>query len=124
MSKKRYVPRRGDVIRVDFSPQKGHEQAGRRPALVLSPTDYNRQVGLALVCPITNAKKGYPFEVEIPPEELNVSGVILADQIKSLDWHARNAEFVCTLDPSALREVLEKAITLLEPDEDVEDEGE
>jgi len=112
------------VIRVDFSPQKGHEQAGRRPALVLSPTDYNRQVGLALVCPITNAKKGYPFEVEIPIEELNVSGVILADQVKSLHWRARNAEFVCTLDQSTLREALEKAITLLEPDEDVGDEDE
>lgn len=110
------------MIRIDFNPQQGHEQAGRRPALVLSPTDYNRQIGLALVCPITNEKKGYPYEVEIPPEELNVSGVVLTDQVKSLDWQARNAEFVCTPGAALLRDALEKAVTLLDPeDEDEED---
>jgi mRNA interferase MazF len=71
--KARYVPRRGDVVRLDFDPQKGHEQAGRLPALVLSPTDYNRVVGLAAVCPITNERKGYPWEVEIPVNDF-ISG--------------------------------------------------
>ena len=85
MTRPKYVPRRGDIIRLDFDPQKGHEQAGRRPALVLSPTDYNRMVGLAVVCPITSEKKGYPWETEIPDNDF-VSGVVLSDQIKSLDW--------------------------------------
>lgn len=116
MSKRRYVPRRGDIIRLDFDPQRGHEQAGRRPALVLSPSDYNRTVGLAVVCPITNEKKGYPWEVELR-EELYVSGVALSDQ-KSLDWRERHAEFICTADESLLAEVVDKATALLNPDED------
>jgi len=86
MIQARYVPRRGDFIWLDFNPQKGHEQAGRRPALVLSMTDYNRQVGLAVVCPITSAAKGYPWEVMIPQGEF-VVGVVLSDQIKNVDWH-------------------------------------
>src|SRR5947208_646720 len=101
MSKKTYVPRRGDVIRLDFHPQRGHEQAGRRPALVLSPTEYNRTVGLAVVCPITGEKKGYPWEVEIPDNPF-VSGVVLADQVKSLAWRERLAEFICTPDDPLL----------------------
>jgi mRNA interferase MazF len=107
VSKSKYVPRRGDVIRLDFNPQEGHEQAGRRPALVLSPNDYNRTVGLAVVCPITSEKKGYPWEVEIP-DNTYVSGVILADQMKSLDWRQRRAEFVCTPDEGLLDEVVER----------------
>ena len=105
MSKRLYVPRRGDVIRLDFDPQKGHEQAGRRPALVLSPTDYNRTVGLAVVCPITNEKKGYPWEADIPDNNF-VSGVVLSDQMKSLDWRERRAEFVCTLAEGLLEDVV------------------
>jgi mRNA interferase MazF len=120
VSKRRYVPRRGDVIRLDFDPQAGHEQAGRRPALVISPTEYNRQVGLVVVCPITNEAKGYPFEVAIPPEEIHVSGVVLADQIKSLDWRQRHAEFVCTPDQAVLEDVIQKTLALLDPDEDEE----
>jgi mRNA interferase MazF len=116
VSKSKYVPRRGDVVRLDFNPQRGHEQAGRRPAIVISPTDYNRAVGLAVVCPITNATKGYPWEVEIPDNPL-VSGVILSDQIKSMDWRERKAEFVCTADEGILEEVVEKAVSLLSPEE-------
>jgi mRNA interferase MazF len=117
VSKKKYVPRRGDAIRLDFDPQKGHEQAGRRPAIVLSPTDYNRMVGLVVVCPITNAAKGYTWEVAIP-DNVSVSGVVLADQVNSLDWRERHAEFLCTLDPEPLEEVVEKALTLLSPEEE------
>jgi mRNA interferase MazF len=116
VSKRKYTPRRGDIIRLDFNPQTGHEQAGRRPALVLSPGDYNRAVGLAVVCPITNEKKGYPWEVEIPDNPF-VSGVVLSDQVKSLDWRQRKAEFVCTPDEPLLEDVVEKAISLLSPEE-------
>ena len=117
MSKRNYVPARGDVIRLDFNPQKGHEQAGRRPALVLSPTEYNRTVGLAVVCPITNQKKGYPWEVDIPHNPF-VTGVVLADQIKSLDWRQRRADFMCTPEFELLEDVLERAFALLSPDEE------
>ena len=84
------VPDRGDLVWLDFTPNAGHEQGGRRPALVLSPAAYNGRVGLALVCPITSQVKGYPFEVALPRRR-RVSGVILADQVKSLDWVARQA---------------------------------
>lgn len=108
----RYLPERGDVVWLSFDPQAGHEQAGRRPALILSPLMYNRSSGLALVVPITNQVKGYPFEVPIPPG-LPVKGVVLTDHLKSLDWRARNAERLCTLPSEALREVLQKASLLL-----------
>ena len=85
-----YVPDRGELIWISFDPQAGHEQAGKRPGLVLSPRSYNAKAGLALVCPVTSHQKGYPFEVEIP-DGLAVRGVVLCDQIKSLDWKARNA---------------------------------
>ena len=117
MSKSRYVPRRGDVIRLDFNPQKGHEQAGRRPAIVLSPTEYNRAVGLAVVCPITNEIKGYPWEVDIPDNPF-VSGTVLADQMKNLDWRERKAEFICTPGEELLKDVVEKAIALLSPEDE------
>lgn len=107
-----YCPERGDIVWLAFSPQAGHEQAGHRPALVLSPEPYNRKAGLALFCPITNRAKGYPFEVTIP-EGIKASGVILSDQVRSLDWKARQAEFFCTLPPSALDEVTAKLATLL-----------
>lgn len=85
-----YVPDEGDIVWIDFIPQAGHEQAGRRPGFVITPESYNK-IGLALVCPITNQKKGYPFEVEIPSFGRKATGVILADHVKSLDWKARNA---------------------------------
>jgi mRNA interferase MazF len=116
VSKKKYVPRRGDVIRLDFDPQRGQEQAGRRPALVLSAAEYNRMVGLAVVCPITNSKKGYPWEVEITDNPF-VSGTVLADQVKSLDWRLRHAEFVCTPEAGLLEEVVDKTVALLNPEE-------
>lgn len=87
----RYVPDRGDVVWLHFTPQAGHEQAGHRPALVLSPASYNGKTGLMLCCPITSREKGYPFEVKLDPRA-GVSGVALADQIKSLDWRARQAK--------------------------------
>jgi len=107
-----YIPNRGDVVWIMFNPQAGHEQAGRRPALVLSPVSYNSKVGLALLCPITNQIKGYPFEVLIP-DGLKISGAILSDQVKSLDWKARQAEFVCKLSAVTMNEVLQKLNTLL-----------
>ena len=107
-----YKPKRGDIVWLTFNPQAGHEQAGRRPALVLSPETYNDKVGLAILCPITSQIKGYPFEVVIP-DGLKVNGVILSDQIKSLDWKARNAEFVCKLPAVTVDEVLQKLNTLL-----------
>ena len=107
-----YIPERGDIIWLTFNPRAGREQAGRRPALVLSPAAYNGKVGLAILCPITSQIKGYPFEVLIPPK-MKISGVILSDQIKSLDWKARQAELICRLPESALNEVLQKLLTLL-----------
>lgn len=97
---------------MDFDPQSGHEQAGRRPALVVSPSAYNEKIGLALLCPITNQAKGYPFEVALP-KGMGVSGVILADQIKSLDWKSRNAEFNCSAPHEVVNLVLDKLATLL-----------
>lgn len=106
------MPRRGDVVWLTFNPQAGHEQAGRRPALVLSPLSYNAKVGLALLCPITSQVKGYPFEVSIP-DGLPVAGAVLADQLKSLDWRARDATFVCALPTTVTSEVLQKVGLLL-----------
>jgi mRNA interferase MazF len=117
VTRNKYIPRRGDVVWLDFNPQTGHEQAGRRPALVLSPAEYNRTVGLAVVCPITNQQKGYPWEVAIP-DNPSVSGTVLADQLKSLDWRKRRAEFVCAADDELLEEVIEKAFALVGSDEE------
>lgn len=110
------VPGRGDVIWLSFNPQAGHEQAGRRPALVLSPAAYNRKVGLAILCPVTNQEKGYPFEVKIP-SGLPVTGVILADQVKSLDWRVRHAELICALPQVTVNQVLRKLNALLKVDD-------
>lgn len=107
-----YVPDRGDVVWITLNPQAGHEQAGRRPAAVLSPAAYNSKVGLVLLYPITNQIKGYPFEVLIPAG-LDVTGAILADQVKSLDWRVRKAEWICTLPEATMVEVLQKLGTLL-----------
>jgi len=112
VKKKTYVPQRGDVVWITLNPQSGHEQAGRRPAVVLSPSSYNDKVGLAVFCPITTQVKGYPFEVLLP-EDLSVSGVILADQVKSLDWRARKTELICPLPKNAVIEVLQKLSALL-----------
>ena len=107
-----YTPDRGDVVWINMNPQAGHEQAGRRPAVVLSPRAYNGKVGLALFCPVTNQIKGYPFEVTIPAG-LSVRGAILSDQVKSLDWKVRNAEFFDKIPEGVILEILKKFITLL-----------
>lgn len=101
------MPERGDVVWITLDPQSGHEQAGRRPAVVLSPAAYNGKVGLAILCPITSQEKGYPFEVKIPAG-FGVRGVILSDQVKSLDWRARDAERIGALPREVMAEVLGK----------------
>jgi len=110
---KRYIPQRGEAIWITLNTQAGHEQAGRRPAVVLSQASYNGKVGMALCCPITSQVKGYPFEVLLP-EGLEVGGVVLSDQMKCLDWRARRAEFICELPGMVLAEVLAKSRTLLD----------
>lgn len=110
-----WSPRRGDAVWIDLNPQAGREQAGRRPALVVSSSAYNGKVGLALLCPITNRAKGYPFEVAIP-SGLRVTGVILADQIKSLDWRKRNASVIAALPAETVDAVLERVLLLLTQD--------
>ena len=109
-----YVPERGDIVWISLSPQAGHEQSGRRPAVVLSPAVYNGKVGLAILCPITSRIKGYPFEIAIP-KGLPVKGAILSDQVKSLDWRARQAEFICALPAHIISDVLAKLGTLVLP---------
>lgn len=112
VSSRTYVPRCGDVVWITLNPQAGHEQTGRRPAVVLSPQNYNSKVGLAILCPITSQTKGYPFEVLLPAG-LPVVGAILSDQVKSLDWRARNAELICTLPAETISEALQKLSALL-----------
>ena len=112
VSSRTYVPQYGDVVWITLNPQAGHEQAGRRPAVVLSPQSYNGKTGLALLCPITNQIKGYPFEVLIPAA-LPIAGAVLSDQVKSLDWRAGNAELICNLPTETISEVLQELVTLL-----------
>ncbi len=109
---RKYIPERGDIVWLEFNPQAGYEQAGHRPALVVSPKAYNEKVGLALFCAITSNVKGYPFEVVLP-EKHKVSGAILSDQIKSLDWRMRNAKQMDSAPKDVLEEVLAKTLTLL-----------
>ena len=108
-----YVPERGDVVWLDFDPQAGHEQSGRRPAFVLSPATYNVKTGLMLCCPITSQVKGYPFEVSVEGAA-RVRGVILADQVKSLDWQVRRAEKKGKVSKAVLEEVVSKVRAILE----------
>jgi len=107
-----YVPERGDLLWLQFNPQAGHEQSGKRPALVLSPKAYNSKVGLAIFCPVTSKIKGYPFEV-ILPEKMEIAGAILTDQVKSLDWRARKAKKLGRLPRVLLKEVFAKIRPLL-----------
>ena len=108
---RRWIPQLGELISLDFDPQAGHEQAGRRPAIVLSESTYNR-VGMALVCPITTRVKGYPFEVALPPG-MNVSGVILADQIRCVDWKERNAKTLRASAPNLVIAAVQLRLKLL-----------
>jgi mRNA interferase MazF len=108
-----YVPERGDIVWIDFDPQLGREQAKRRPALILTPRRYNEKAGMAIVCPITSKAKGRLFDVPIT-DGLPVSGVIISDQVKSLDFEKRNAAFICCADPLTLETVIERLATLLD----------
>ena len=110
-----YVPARGDLVWLQFNPQAGHEQAGRRPALVISPSPYNRRVGLAVCCPVTSQVKGYPFEVLLP-DGLGIEGAVLSDQIKSLDWQARRARRIGSVSADVLQDTLAKILALIDPD--------
>ena len=112
MSQRSYVPDRGDIVWLQFNPQAGHEQAGHRPALVLSPASYNRRSGLMLCCPMTSQRKGYPFEVVIAVDTDRES-VVLADQVKSLDWKVRKAVKKGTASVDVIAETLSKLQTLL-----------
>jgi mRNA interferase MazF len=110
-----YVPSRGDLVWLQFSSRTGHEQAGHRPALIISPASYNRRVGLAVCCPVTSQVKGYPFEVLLPAG-LGVEGAILSDQIKSLDWRARKARRIGSAPADVLQETIAKILALVEPE--------
>ncbi len=110
----RFIPARGDVVWITLDPQLGHETKGRRPALVISPKAYNAKVGLAILCPITSRVKGYPFEVPMP-DDVPIAGVVLADQVKNVDWRARRAALACQLRASVVAEVLAKLGALIDP---------
>jgi mRNA interferase MazF len=107
-----YVPDTGDLVWFSFSPHAGREQAGRRPALVLSPRTYNAKTGLCLVCPVTGHVKGFPFEVLLP-EGLPVAGVVLSDHVKNNDWRDRRAEYIDSVPATVLDEVRGKLLPLL-----------
>jgi len=107
----RYIPERGDIVWLDFTPQAGHEQAGHRPALVLSPRTYNGKAGLMLCCPITSQVKGYPFEVRL--EVSDIRGVVLSDQLRSVDWRARRAKRHAKAPGAVMEEVTARARALL-----------
>lgn len=111
-----FVPGRGDVVWLVFDPQAGHEQAGKRPALVISPREYNRRVGLALVCPVTTRVKGYPFEVLLP-QGVKAECAVLSDQVKSLDWRARKAQYLCSVPREVMDEVVARILALVESEE-------
>jgi mRNA interferase MazF len=110
-----YVPDRGDLVWIEFTPQAGSEQRGRRPALVLSPKTYNGKVGLALFCPVTSKIKGYPFEVQLPDKSA-VSGVVLSDQLKSLDCRSRKVKFIERACSDVMKMVTARVLPLVEPD--------
>jgi mRNA interferase MazF len=112
MSNPEYIPERGDIVWLDFNPQAGHEQKGRRPAIILSPKSYNKITHLALVCPITTQIKNYPFEVLLPKQH-KTKGVIISDQLKSLDWYSRNVEFIEIAGINIINHVISKSILLL-----------
>ncbi|MCD1653175.1 endoribonuclease MazF [Treponema zuelzerae] len=109
---KNYTPEKGDIVWLDYTPQSGHEQRGRRPAIVLSKKAYNQKIGLALFCPITSKEKGYPFEVKIVGKK--ITGCVLSDQIKSLDWTERNIEYIEESNKDIIEEIIEKIELLIE----------
>lgn len=110
-----YIPARGDVVWMNFSPQAGHEQAGRRPALVLSPKNYNQVTGRFVVCPITSHVKGYPFEYPLPID-CPVRGVVLVDHVKNQDWKERNAELAATVESEMIDPICDMIESLIRPE--------
>ena len=112
MVKEKYIPERGDIVWLNFNPQSGHEQKGKRPAIVISPKEYNEKTGLALFCPITSKVKDYPFEVKIESKKIN--GVVLSDQIKGLDWKTREIQFIAKTSAVIISEIIQKIEALLE----------
>ena len=108
-----YAPSRGELVWLHFKPQAGHEQSGRRPAVIISPREYNQKVGLCLCCPVTSKARGYPFEVELPAG-MKVEGVVLCDQLKSLDWKARKARIIATLPGRSLKEIQARILALVQ----------
>ena len=111
MVKKKYIPERGDIVWLNFNPGSGHEQKGKRPAIAISPKNYNEKTGLGIFCPITSKIKDYPFEVKITNKKIN--GVVLSDQIKSLDWGSREIEFITKESSEKLDEIINKISVLL-----------
>jgi mRNA interferase MazF len=111
MVSRKYVPERGDIVWLNFNPQTGHEQKGKRPALVISPKEYNEKVNLGLFCPITSKEKKYPFEVKIKNKKID--GVVLSDQIKSFDWTERNIDYIIKATEEELNEVVDKINVLI-----------
>ncbi len=109
---KTFIPDQGDIVWLDFNPQLGHEQKGRRPALTVSFREYNEKIGLGLFCPITSKIKGYPFEVDVAGKKIN--GCVLSDQVKSLDWTERNLEFIEKMDEGKLSDVIGNIKILIE----------
>lgn len=109
---RRAAPDRGDLVWLEFDPQAGHEQAGRRPALTLSPRAYNERTDLMLCCPVTSQVKGYPFEVLLPAGG-KITGAVLSDQVKCLDWKVRRAKIIAPAPRAVVEEVLAKIATLL-----------
>lgn len=108
---KKYIPEAGDIVWIDFSPTRGHEQSNIRPALVLSTQAYNEKTNLAVLCPVTSVAKDYPFEVELISKK--VTGVVLADHIRSVDWRERGARYISKVSEATLLEVREKLTTLI-----------
>lgn len=107
----KYVPQKGDIVWLNFSPQAGHEQKGKRPAIIVSPVEYNKKTGLAVCCPITSNIKGYPFEVLVDGKKIN--GAILSDHLKNLDWKAREIKFIEKATSAVLEEVISKISVLI-----------
>ncbi|RPI18270.1 MAG: endoribonuclease MazF [Ignavibacteriae bacterium] len=108
-----YIPEKGDIVWLDLEPHLGHEQGGLRPMVVLSPKYYNKKTMLAIFCPITSQRKGYPFEVNIP-EGLKVKGVILSDQVKSLDWEKRKIKYICKIPKESIEDVKNMVVELIQ----------
>ncbi len=111
VTKTKAIPEKGDIIWLSFSPTRGHEQSGRRPALVITPAAYNGRNGTLIACPITSKPKGYPFEVSVKTNK--ISGVVFADQVRMVDWRERKADFICRVSPAVTTEVIENIILLL-----------